>query len=76
MVLPGGKVPLMRGIVSGLARKTSSKPVVDGIYTGVVQKPQVKIGSDIKKVKASATMNSVGQFGGMTSPEGQGDGRR
>lgn len=66
---------MMKGIVTGLALKTSSKPVVDGIYTGPAQKPKVKIGSDIKKVRASATEHALGQFGGMSVPEGTGNGR-
>lgn len=61
---------LMPGIVTGTPRKVC-KPVVDGIYTGVKKEGDTKVGSDIKGVKASATKNSVGQFGGFSAPEGE-----
>ena len=67
-----GKSQLMQNIVTGTPQKTSSKPVVDGIYCGIVQKPQTKITSDIKGVKPSATTHAVGQFGGFTPIEGVG----
>jgi len=67
-----GKSQLMQNIVTGTPKKTSSKPVVDGIYCGVEQTSKTKIASDIKGVKPSATTHAVGQFGGFTPIEGVG----
>jgi hypothetical protein len=71
-MIPGGRPQLMAGIVTGHAKKTS-RPVVDGIYTGVQAGKDGGIG-ETHKVKPSATRNSVGQFGGLNSPEGKGRG--
>jgi len=73
-MVPGGKTQLMSGVVTGLAKKTS-KPIVDGIYTGIHKDASMKIGSDIKKVKPSATERAIGEFGGISAPEGKGRGR-
>jgi hypothetical protein len=62
------KNQIMAGIVRGTPRK-SHKPVVDGIVSGVRKMMDPKVGSDIKNVKASATKNAVGQFGGFSGPE-------
>ena len=69
-MIPGGKPQLMAGIVSGHAKKTS-RPIIDGIYSGVQAGKDTGIG-ETKKVHASATRHSVGQFGGLSAPEGKG----
>jgi hypothetical protein len=73
-MIPGGKSPLMAGIVSGHPRKVV-KPVIDGIYTGVPKGNSTGIG-ETHKITASATQKSVGQFGGLSAPEGKGNGGR
>jgi hypothetical protein len=69
-MIPGGRPQLMPGIVSGHAVKTS-RPVVDGIYTGVPKGKAKEIG-ETHKVIPSATKHAVGQFGGLSAPEGAG----
>ena len=69
-MIPGGRPQLMAGIVSGHAVKTS-RPIIDGIFTGVHKTSDKGIG-ETKKVTPSATKHSVGQFGGMSAPEGRG----
>jgi hypothetical protein len=73
-MIPGGRSQLMAGIVSGHPRKTM-RPVIDGIYTGVPMGNTKGIG-ETHKVAPSATERSVGQFGGLSAPEGFGNGRR
>jgi len=69
-MIPGGRPQLMAGIVTGLPRKTS-RPVVDGIYTGVHKEKDTAIG-ETHKVHPSATKHAVGQFGGISAVEGKG----
>ena len=69
-MIPGGRPQLMAGIVTGHAVKTS-RPIVDGIFTGVQKTCSTGIG-ETKKVHPSATRHSVGQFGGLSAPEGRG----
>ena len=69
-MIPGGRPQLMAGIVSGHASKTS-RPIVDGIFTGVHRTSDKGIG-ETKKVHPSATRHAVGQFGGLSAPEGKG----
>lgn len=69
-MIPGGRPQLMAGIVSGHAVKTS-RPIIDGIFTGVHKSCDTGIG-ETKKVTPSATRHTVGQFGGLSAPEGKG----
>lgn len=71
-MIPAAKNQLMQNIVTGTPRKTSSKPIIEGIYHGVETKKKPMVGSDIKNVKSSATTHAVGQFGGFSAIEGVG----
>ena len=65
---------VLEGIYCGIPKKMS-RPIADGITTGLKKDMKQSLNPDLVKVAPSATQVSVGVFGAGRTPQGDGDGK-